>query len=80
MPFNGETAVLLVLLGFGVGAFGTLVGAGGGFILTPILLLLYPHDPPKLLTAISLMAVFFNAGSGTVAYAHPRILQSLPLP
>lgn len=72
MAFNAGTAVLLVLLGFGVGAFGTLVGAGGGFILTPILLLLYPHDSPKLLTAISLMAVFFNAGSGTVAYARQR--------
>ena len=72
MEFDFGTAVLLVLLGFGVGAFGTLVGAGGGFILTPILLLLYPHDSPKLLTAISLMAVFFNAASGTVAYARQR--------
>jgi uncharacterized membrane protein YfcA len=29
--------VLLGLLGFGVGVFGRLVGAGGGFILTPVL-------------------------------------------
>lgn len=72
MPFDAESATLLVLIGFGVGAFGTLVGAGGGFILTPILLLLYPHDSPRLLTAISLMAVFFNAGSGTIAYARQR--------
>ena len=72
MGLDFGTAVLLVLLGFGVGAFGTLVGAGGGFILTPVLLLLYPHDSPKLLTAISLMAVFFNAASGTAAYARQR--------
>jgi uncharacterized membrane protein YfcA len=67
-----ETAVLLALLGVGVGAFGTLVGAGGGFVLTPILLLLYPHDSPRTITAISLTAVFFNASSGTVAYLRQR--------
>ena len=39
--FSTETAALLALIGFAVGAFGTLIGAGGGFILTPILLLLY---------------------------------------
>lgn len=44
MAFTTETASLLVLIGFAVGTFGTVVGAGGGFILTPILLLLYPHE------------------------------------
>ncbi len=72
MSFSAQTALLLVLVGVAVGAFGTLVGAGGGFILTPVLLLLYPHDSPKLLTAISLLAVFFNAASGSVAYARQR--------
>jgi uncharacterized protein len=60
------------LLGFGVGVFGTLVGAGGGFILTPVLLLLYPSSSPALLTAISLVVVMFNAGSGSAAYARQR--------
>jgi uncharacterized membrane protein YfcA len=72
VSFDVETAILLGLLGLGVGAFGTLVGAGGGFILTPILLLLYPHDSPRTLTAISLAVVFFNAVSGSVAYARQR--------
>jgi uncharacterized membrane protein YfcA len=67
-----ETAALLGLLGFAVGGFGTLVGAGGGFILTPALLLVYPRDTPALITAISLVAVFFNAVSGTAAYARQR--------
>ncbi|HLX19123.1 MAG TPA: sulfite exporter TauE/SafE family protein [Gaiellaceae bacterium] len=71
-PFTAETAAFLVAVGFGVGAFGTLIGAGGGFILTPILLLLYPHDSARTLTAISLAAVFFNAASGTTAYARQR--------
>lgn len=72
MAFTTQTAVLLVLIGFGVGAFGTVIGAGGGFILTPILLLLYPHESAQTLTAISLTAVFFNAASGSVAYARQR--------
>jgi hypothetical protein len=70
--FTLVTAALLCLLGFGVGVFGTLVGAGGGFILTPVLLLIYPRDTPALITAISLVAVFFNASSGSIAYARQR--------
>ena len=70
--FTLLAAVLLCLLGFGVGVFGTLVGAGGGFILTPVLLLIYPGSTPALLTAISLIVVFFNAGSGSVAYARQK--------
>lgn len=65
-------AGLLVLLGIGVGVFGTLVGAGGGFVVTPVLLLLYPADSPATITAISLVVVFFNAFSGSVAYARLR--------
>lgn len=72
MAFTAQTAVLLVLIGLGVGAFGTVIGAGGGFILTPILLLLYPHESAQTLTAISLTAVFFNAASGSAAYARQR--------
>jgi uncharacterized membrane protein YfcA len=62
-------ALLLVLLGAGVGAYGTLIGAGGGFVLVPALLLLYPHESPLTITAISLAVVCANAISGSVAYA-----------
>ncbi|MGD9734125.1 MAG: sulfite exporter TauE/SafE family protein [Solirubrobacterales bacterium] len=64
--------VLLALLGLAVGAFGTLVGAGGGFILTPVLLILYPNLAPATITSISLLVVFFNALSGSLAYARLR--------
>lgn len=59
----------LIPLGFFVGTFGTLIGAGGGFILTPILLLLYPDKSPETITSISLAVVFFNACSGSIAYS-----------
>jgi uncharacterized membrane protein YfcA len=72
MSFSLTTALLLVLLGVAVGAFGTLVGAGGGFVLTPVLLILYPHDSAQTLTAISLVVVFFNALSGSIAYFRQR--------
>jgi uncharacterized membrane protein YfcA len=62
----------LVLLGVVVGAYGTMIGAGGGFVLVPLLLLLYPNDPPALITSISLAIVFFNALSGTFAYVRQR--------
>lgn len=72
MTWSPEAAGLLVLLGVGVGALGTLVGAGGGFLLTPVLLVAYPHTPPQEITAISLGAVFANSASGTIAYARQR--------
>lgn len=62
----------LIPLGFGVGAFGTLIGAGGGFLLVPLLLLLYPNRSPETITAVSLTVVFFNAFSGSAAYARMR--------
>jgi uncharacterized membrane protein YfcA len=62
----------LLPLGLLVGAFGTLIGAGGGFILMPVLLLVYPRDKTELITAISLAVVFFNALSGSFAYARMK--------
>jgi len=58
----------LAPIGFAIGAFGTLVGAGGGSLLVPVLLLLMPQASPASLTSISLAVVFFNAYSGTIAY------------
>jgi uncharacterized membrane protein YfcA len=64
--------VWLLPLGFVVGTFGTLIGAGGGFILVPVLLLLYPDDSPDLIASISLAVVFFNALSGSIAYGRMK--------
>src|SRR3954451_21527489 len=66
---DAATWAELGLLGLAVGTFGTLIGAGGGFLLVPILLLLYPDPPASTITAISLAVVFVNATSGSIAYA-----------
>jgi uncharacterized membrane protein YfcA len=62
----------LIPLGFVVGVFGTLIGAGGGFVLMPVLLLLYPSQSPETITSISLAVVFLNALSGSCAYARMK--------
>lgn len=70
-----ETALqyfALISLGFGIGGYGTLIGAGGGFLLMPLLLFIYPKEHQLTLTAISLAVVFFNSISGTAAYARLR--------
>jgi hypothetical protein len=61
--------LLLIITGFLIGIFGTLIGAGGGFILVPILILSYPELSPEIYTAISMAIVAANAISGSVAYA-----------
>lgn len=67
-----EHYLWLIPLGFAVGAYGTFIGAGGGFVLMPILLLIYPGEPSDALAAVSLAVVFFNAASGSIAYGRMR--------
>jgi len=64
--------VLMALLGLAVGAYGTIIGAGGGFILVPLLLFIFPGYGPEKVTAISLAVVWANATSGSIAYARQR--------
>jgi len=63
--------LLLTLISFAVAVFGTLIGAGGGFLLVPILYFLLP-DEPDTITFISLFAVFVNAVSACIAYGRMR--------
>jgi uncharacterized membrane protein YfcA len=63
--------LLLLLAGLLIGAFGTLIGAGGGFLVVPTLLLGY-HFPPADAVGTSLAVVFLNALSGTIAYLRQR--------
>jgi uncharacterized membrane protein YfcA len=63
---------LLILLGIAVGTVGTLVGAGGGFVLVPLLAILDPALATAGITGVSLAVVAMNAMSGALAYARER--------
>ena len=60
---------MLAFIGLFIGAFGTLIGVAGGFLLVPILLFMYPDETPATITSITLTAAFFNALSGSIAYS-----------
>ncbi|NJN65718.1 MAG: sulfite exporter TauE/SafE family protein [Chloroflexaceae bacterium] len=61
----------LIFLGFFTGAYGALVGLGGGFVLVPVLLMIYADTfkDPAIVTAISLTVIFLNSVSASWAYA-----------
>jgi uncharacterized membrane protein YfcA len=68
---TGLDVATRVAVGLAIGTFGTLIGAGGGFILVPLLLVGY-HFPPPDAVGTSLSLVFLNALSGSVAYLRQR--------
>jgi uncharacterized membrane protein YfcA len=65
--------VSLVLLGVVVGTYGSIVGVGGGFLIVPVLLLAW-HVGPAAAAGTSLVVVFLNATTGSLAqWRHGRI-------
>ena len=67
-----ENIYLLIVIGFVIGALGTLIGAGGGFILVPVLIIMRPDFTPESITAISMVVVACNAISGSAAYMYAK--------
>jgi uncharacterized membrane protein YfcA len=67
-----EVIIGLIFFGLVVGTAGTLIGAGGGFLIMPAFLIFYKEKDPSVLTAISLAVVCANALSGSIAYAKMR--------
>jgi len=65
------TAVLLLVIGLIAGGYGTIVGAGGGFIFVPALLLLLKMDP-AIAAGSGLVIVLINSFSGAIGYARQR--------
>lgn len=57
-----------IVLGIGVGAFGTLIGAGGGLIFVPVFLYLFTDWSPAMVVGTSLTIVMFNAMSASTAF------------
>lgn len=65
--------ILHGLLGVLIGCYGTLVGAGGGFLMVPLFLLLYkmPHD---VAVGTSLAVVAANGFSGSFGYVFRKTI------
>lgn len=62
------TGFLLLIIGLIAGGYGTIVGAGGGFIFVPALLLLLKMEP-AIAAGSGLVIVLINSLSGVVGYA-----------
>ena len=67
-----ESFLVFSLIGLSIGCVGTLIGAGGGFILVPLLMFLYPKYLSSEITAISLAVVCLNSLSGTISYSRKK--------
>lgn len=65
--------VQFVALGFVVSIYGSLVGAGGGFIIVPVLLLFYANQfTTTQASGTSLLVVLFNGLSATYAFVKQK--------
>jgi uncharacterized protein len=62
------TGLLLLAVGMLAGGYGTIVGAGGGFIFVPALLLIFDMDP-ALAAGSGIVIVLINSLSGAIGYA-----------
>ena len=60
-------AIIVFHTGILIGCIGTLIGAGGGFIHVPVLIIFYGFSPQHAI-GTSMAVVMLNAISGTFAY------------
>lgn len=67
-----ELAAFLIALGFVIGAYAAAVGAGGGFLVAPLLLFRYPEASPAAITAASLTVVLVTSIGQTLITAREQ--------
>ncbi|WML41443.1 sulfite exporter TauE/SafE family protein [Neobacillus sp. OS1-2] len=65
------TGLLLLAVGVIAGGYGTIVGAGGGFIFVPALLLLF-HMEPTIAAGSGIVIILINSLSGVFGYAKQK--------
>lgn len=63
---------LFFLLGLAVGCLGTIMGIGGGIVLIPVLLAIYPELAPDQITSMSLFCVAINSTVGSISYLRKK--------
>ncbi|SDI44371.1 hypothetical protein SAMN05192534_1561 [Alteribacillus persepolensis] len=63
--------IALILLGFAASTYGTIIGAGGGFLFVPVLLMFYDITP-EAAAATGLAIVFLNAAAGLPVFIKQR--------
>jgi uncharacterized membrane protein YfcA len=68
MDHPGVVEAVVALAGFAIGLLGTVIGAGGGFLIVPLLVLLEPGWSTDQVTAFSLAIVTANASVGALSY------------
>ena len=76
LPNAGTTMNLIYpfLLAFAVTLFGVLMGAGGGFILNPLLLTLFPTLTHTIVAGTVTPTVLFSQGSGIYNYSKIKFI------
>lgn len=67
-----ELFIILVLIGFGSGIIGSLIGVGGGIVMTPVLA--YMGFPPAVIASSSLIAIFATSISSTLTYIRKKYI------
>lgn len=67
-----ELFIILVIIGFGSGIIGSLIGVGGGIVMTP--LLTYMGFSPAVIASSSLIAVFATSISSTLTYIRKKYI------
>lgn len=73
-------AMLWVAAGLTIGAYAGAIGAGGGFLITPALLLRFGDAPPAEITAASLVVVTVTSiSASTLSFREGRIDRRLAL-
>lgn len=66
-----STGLLLIFIGMMSAGYGTIVGAGGGFLFVPALLLIF-HMDPVVAAGSGLVIVLINSLSGVFGYAKQK--------
>jgi len=66
-------ALALFLIGAAASIFGSLVGLGGGFVIIPVLRIVY-GVPPTQVAGTSLVLVLANTAASTVGYLRDRVV------